>query len=153
MSVMVVLSKAFTSSPKNFTRVRQTMKQIMNDFHRSPDLWKGTSVLSIGDGRIRQILPMTTKITEGDIKRALTRLSGLYAHAGSLSWRDLKKLSDFIKHSRQVGEAGADLLVIAPKNLAMDEKLNLYDAGGDGVMDAFRQNNLRLRLVEVGFSE
>ncbi|MDP6111627.1 MAG: hypothetical protein QGG53_07125 [Planctomycetota bacterium] len=153
MYAVVVLSKAFTASPKNFTRVRQTMKKIMNDFHKSPELWKSTSVLSIGDGRIRQILPMTAKINEGDVKQALTRLSGLYAHAGSLSWRDLKKLADFIKNSRQVGEAGADLLVIAPKNLAMDEKLNLYDAGGDGVMDAFRQNNLRLRLVEVGFTD
>jgi hypothetical protein len=153
MYAVVVLSKAFTASPKNFTRVRQTMKKIMNDFHKSPELWKSTSVLSIGDGRIRQILPMTAKINESDVKQALTRLSGLYAHAGSLSWRDLKKLADFIKNSRQVGEAGADLLVIAPKNLAMDEKLNLYDAGGDGVMDAFRQNNLRLRLVEVGFTD
>ena len=153
MYAVVVLSKAFTSSAKNLARVRMTMKQIMNDCLKSPELWKGTSMLTVGDGRIRQILPMTAKINEADVKQALIRLSGLYAQAGTLSWRDLKKLAEFIKNSRQVGEAGADLLVIAPKNLAMDEKLNLYDAGGDGVMDVFRQNNLRLRLVEVGFTE
>ncbi|MDA0840155.1 MAG: carboxypeptidase-like regulatory domain-containing protein [Planctomycetota bacterium] len=153
MYAVLVLSKVFTSSAQTLAHVRMTMKQIMDDCQKNPELWKGASVLTIGDGRIRQILAMSEKITEDDVKQALTRLSGLYAQAGSLSWRDLQKLAEFIKNSRQVGEAGAEVLVIAPKNPAIDETLNLYDAGGDGVMDAFRQNNLRLRLVEVGFTK
>jgi len=37
--------------------------------------------------------------------------------------------------------------------MVLDEKLSLYDAGGDSVMGSFRQNNLRLRLIEIGFTE
>jgi hypothetical protein len=37
--------------------------------------------------------------------------------------------------------------------VALDEKLSLYDAGGDGVMDGFRQKNLRLRLIEIGATD
>ena len=150
---VLVISKAFTSSPKTFARVRESVARVLRECAQKRELWKNTALLVIGDGRIRELLPLTEELTDADIKKAQERLSGLYAQAGTLSWRDLVKLAQFVGNSGQLGTAGGDLLVLAPKNMALDETLSLYDAGGDSAMDSFRQKNLRLRLVEIGYTD
>lgn len=150
---VLVLSKSFTASPQTFAKVRAAVARLLEDCAKDPELWRDVALVTVGDGRIREILPLTRKLGDAEIKQAKARLSGLYGHAGTLSWRDLGKLAQFLGNSRALGDAGAEVVVLAPKNMVLDEKLSLYDAGGDSVMGSFRQNNLRLRLIEIGFTE
>jgi hypothetical protein len=150
---VLVLSKAFAANPKHFEALRAAVTRVLQDCAGNPDVWRDVALLGLGDGRVREILPLTKNLGEAEVKEAKTRLSGLAGDAGTLSWRDLEKLAQFLGNSSAIGDAGADVLVLAPRNVALDEKLSLYDAGGDGVMDGFRQKNLRLRLIEIGATD
>lgn len=151
--VVVALSKSFTSSRAVYNRVREALGRIIDESVQHPDIWKDLGVLGLGDGRIREILPLTKEVDEALAKQSKTALGGLEPYAGTLNWRDLETLADFLNKSGRVSEAGCDVLVLAPKNMAMDESLSLYDSGGEPLVDNFRSKNLRLRLVEIGMGE
>ena len=147
---VIVLSKTFTASPKTYARVRSGVEKILSDCVKHRGLWAHIGMVSLGDGRTRELLSMSSGVDGKKVKQVKGRLSDLYSQAGTLSWRDLNSLAGYLDKTGKVGASGCDILVLAPKNLSMDGELSLYEAGGEPVLEAFRKKNLRLRLVEIG---
>jgi hypothetical protein len=150
LAVVVVLSKVFSASPKTYAQVRESVNRILSDCQQNQELWSEVGLFALGDEKVRDILPLAKELDAGQLQRAKKTLSDLYGGAGSLSWRDLTSLSEYLSKLLRTADAGCDVLVIAPKNMSLDDALSLYDAGGEPVLTAFRSKNLRLRLIEVG---
>jgi len=150
---VLVLSKVFTASPKTFARVRATVHKLLSECSESPDVWAGVGLYTLGDGRVREVLPLKRRVDSEALTRAKRTLSGLYGSAGPLNWRDLKALGEFLTKPGRVGPSGCDVLVLTPKNMSLDEEMSLYDAGGEPVLNEYRAKDLRLRLVEIGAIE
>lgn len=152
-ATVLVLSKSFTASRAAYNRVRDGLGRILDECAEHEDLWSGVGLLGLGDGRVREVVPLSKTLDEGAARQARAALGGLEPYAGTLSWRDLETLAQYLAKSGQIGEAGCEVLVLAPRNLAMDDTLSLYDAGGEALVESFRAKNLRLRLIEVGTAE
>jgi len=153
LMIILVLSRGFQKPPVSYVEVKKGIRNILEASKKNTRLWDYIGFYALGNREIRDILPFTRNADDHHIDQAKDRLRDLSLYSGAMTWRDLSRLNKFLEKSGRNFDAGCEILLIAPKNMAMQDDESLYDAGGEDIMSLFRARNLRLRWIEVGRSK